>query len=110
MDTLDIEIEGKKYTLKANGYFMKKYHDLFKGNVIIDTYLATERKDMLLMAQLTYCAIETIDQSFDEWISSFKSPFFLLNSFNDIQNFLYQGIEPTVKYKGVSKEESKKNL
>lgn len=109
MDTLEIEIEGKKYTLKANGYFMKKYYDLFKGNIIIDTYLATERKDMLKMSQLTYCAIDEIDETFDEWIANFKSPFFLLEHFNEIQNFLLQGINPTVAYNGASVEESKKN-
>lgn len=109
MDTLNLELEGKKYTLKTNGYFMKKYNDLFKRNVIVDVYLVLERKDMLVLSQLTYCAIEDIDISFDEWLASFENPFFLLNSFNDIQEFLLQGMEPTVAYKGATTEDSKKN-
>lgn len=109
MDKLEIELEGKTYTLKANGYFMKKYYDLFKRNVITDVYLAMERKDMLVMSQLTYCAIENIEMTFDDWLSSFKNPFFLLNPFNDILNFLLRGMEPTVAYKGATTEDSKKN-
>lgn len=109
MDTLELELEGKKYTLKANGYFMKKYNDIFKRNVIVDAYLALEKKDMLCLAQLTYCAIENIEPTFNEWLTSFENPFFLLNSFDDILNFLMQGMSPTVSYKGTTVEDSKKN-
>ena len=43
---MKITIENKEYNLKANGKYMKKYHDLFKGNLIIDTYKAFEQNDL----------------------------------------------------------------
>ena len=54
---MKITIENKEYNLKANGKYMKKYHDLFKGNLIIDTYKAFEQNDLYIVAQLMYCAI-----------------------------------------------------
>lgn len=107
---MKLTIENKEYNLEANGYYMKKYHDLFKGNLIIDTYKAFEQKDLYVVAQLLYCAITDIEIDFDDWLKQFKNPYFILPYMVELQDFLLSGITPTVKYKGAEKDTKKKTI
>lgn len=108
---MKIKLEDKEYELKVNGYYMKKYQETFNSNIIIDTYKAGQQKDLVKLAQLTYCAIDDKENSlpsFDEWLSGFNDPFFILSQYDTIINFLMQGQTPTVDYKG--KKEVKKKM
>lgn len=107
---MKITIENKEYNLKANGKYMKKYHDLFKGNLIIDTYKAFEQNDLYIVAQLMYCAIEDIEINFEDWLDQFENPYFILPYKVDLQDFLLSGITPTVKYNGAEDDSKKKKI
>lgn len=106
---MKIKLEDKEFELEVNGYFMKKYYDLFQSNVIIDTYKAFETGDLYQTAKLTYCAIKEIDVSFEEWLISFKNPYFLLDEYEKIKKFMMKDMKPTVSYNG-SEEEKKTQI
>lgn len=108
---MEIKLEDRNYELKANGKFIKKYQELFKSNAVIDIYKASQTRDVLIMEQLTYCAIDE-SMPFDEWLDSFDTPFFVLNEFEKIAEYLMRGTTPTVDPKGnaSNSESSKKKM
>lgn len=93
---MKLTIEGRDFELKANGYLMKKYQEKFKETLVMAIYKVTTEKDMLACAKIIYCAAD-VEESFDEWLTSFKSPLFTLDYMTDVINFIVDGTEPTVK-------------
>lgn len=101
---MKIKLEDKTYEIEANGKFAKKYQETFNSNVLLDIFKADKQKDLLLMEQLTYCAIIGDNlPSFDEWIESFKTPFFILESFGDVLLYLQRDVTPTVQLENKKK-------
>lgn len=107
---MKIKLENKEYTLKANGAFMKKYQDCFHTSMMLDITIATQRADFLRVAQLAYCAIEGMEETFEEWLEGFETPCFLRpEEAKKILDYLSRECEPTVKPKKTTEEnESKK--
>jgi len=94
---MKVILEGREFELKANGYFMKKYHQEFKSNMMTDLALAAQKADSMKLAQLTYCAIQDCDMSFDEWLNSFETPCFIRPEVaNKVLTYLARDTEPTV--------------
>lgn len=94
---MKIALEGKTFELNANGYFMKKYQQTFKTNMMQDLALAAQGGDYLRLAQLTFCAIQNMDCTFDEWLNSFETPCFLRpDNASAILEYLARDTEPTV--------------
>lgn len=95
---MQIVLEGRKFEIMANGYFMKKYQETFeRGNFAVDLFRAIRASDMLLAAQLTYCAIQNCGQSFDEWLNSFETPCFINSERDRILEYLTRDTKPTVE-------------
>ena len=99
-----VELENRKYTVKANGSFMKKYQETFNENMMIALYKCSQEKDVYTCAKLTYCAINE-EMPFDEWIDSFETPLFMLASMDKILEYLIRSVEPTVKAENNATEE-----
>lgn len=105
---MKINLNNQDYELQANGRFMLDYQHYFKSNVIQDMYQATNEYDMLKMAQLVYISSGLKDISFEEWLSSFDSPFFLLPYMADLTVFFLNRMKPTVDSKSKGKSVKKK--
>lgn len=108
---MEVVLEGRKFDIQANGYFMKKYQETFeKSNFAIDLFRAIRSSDMLLIAQLTYCAIQGCSLSFDQWLSSFETPCFINSERDRILEYLTRDTKPTVELDQPSEasEDSKK--
>lgn len=100
-----VKLENREYELKANGSFMKKYQDKFKESFILALYKCTQEKDVYACARLIYCA-SNIEETFEEWIDSFKSPLFVLPVLDEVTEFFVKSSEPTVKPINNGKEEA----
>lgn len=95
---MKLTIEGREFTLSANGRFLKKYCDLFDENLTITLFNATQKRDPLSVAKLMYCAINE-DKSFDEWLESFNSPLFILPYMDKVIEYLLVDTTPKVEAK-----------
>ena len=104
---MKIILEDREYELKANGNFMKKYQDTFKGNLMQSLYKGMQEKDILECAKVTYCAIGE-EKSFDEWLDSFETPMFILPQMDNIYEYLVRSFTPTVQPKDNGQEKVKK--
>lgn len=93
---MKITIEGRDFELKADGYLMKKYQEKFKETLVMGIYKVTTQKDILACARIIYCSAD-IEESFDEWLKSFKSPLFVLDVMSEVIEFIVNGTDPTVK-------------
>ena len=95
---MKIVLENREFEIRANGYFMKKYQEAFeKSNFAIDLFRAIRTSNMLLIAQLTYCAIQNCSLSFDEWLNSFETPCFINSERDRILEYLTRDTKPTVE-------------
>lgn len=93
---MKITIEDREFELQVNGLLMKEYQEKFKETLVMGIYKVTTEKDVLACARIIYCAAN-IEESFDEWLASFKSPLFTLDVMPSVIEFIVNGTEPTVK-------------
>lgn len=105
---MEIKLEDKTYDIKANGYFLKKYQDIFKTSCVADVLRSIKTRDYLVVAQLIYASIDT-KESFEDWLKGFKSPFFVAPVYNVVMDFFINGIEPTVEPKQKKRQKAKVN-
>lgn len=103
---MKITLNNKEYTLECNGRLMKDYNNKFNANLIVDIYDATSKSDMLKMAQLFYVAAN-INETFDEWLSSFDDPFFMLPYMDELTIFFLNHSKPTIEGKDDGKNVKK---
>lgn len=101
------KLNGKEYELSCDGRFLRDYQRLFKSNLISDLYMATQKCDLLITAQLFYVAAK-IETPFDEWLSSFENPLFILPLHAELATFFLKATTPTVELKGDEKDVKKK--
>lgn len=102
---MKIKIESQEFEIKANGYFMKKYYDLFHANMMADLLRASVQKDPLATAQLTYCAIVEEKRTFEEWLNSFETPTFITEVSAKVLDYLIRDTKATVEPKETVKAE-----
>lgn len=95
---MEIKLENKTYEIKANGYFLKRYQDIFKTSCVADVLRCIKTRDYLVVAQLIYASLD-IKESFEEWLNSFENPFFIAPVFDSVLDFFINGLDPTVKPK-----------
>lgn len=100
-------LNGEEYELYCDGLFLKDYQSTFKSNLITDIYEATAKSNLLKMAQLFYVAAR-IKKPFDEWLSSFENPLFILPLQADLTLFFLTATKPTVEIKSDQKNLKKK--
>lgn len=106
---MKIVLESKEFELQANGLFLKRYGELFKGNALADFGNAVQQREPLSIARLTFAAITpTPAISFDEWLASFKNPFFIVEKADDILLFFMEQMTPTVEKEESGKQSEKK--
>ena len=103
-----VKLEDREFELKANGRFMKKYQETFNESLMTAMYKCSVEKDLFECAKLCYCAIEDIDMTFDEWLDSFETPMFMLESMDSVFAFLTRECKPTVEAEGKSEEKNSK--
>ena len=94
---MKVKLEEREFELKANGSFLKKYQETFGESMKLALYKGMRERDMLACAKLTYCAIASIDMSFDEWLDSFETPTFILGEMENIFKYLIRECTPTVE-------------
>lgn len=95
-----LKLEGKEYELNCNGRLMLDYQTAFKGaNLMVDIYEATKNMDLLKWAKIVYASAQ-VKESFEEWLGSFKDPFFLLPHINDLTEYFFAASNPTVPVEG----------
>lgn len=105
---MKIVLEGREYELKANGAFVLNYKKFFNGNAITELYNASQNRDLLAVAKLTYCAISPqLEESFEDWLNSFETPLFLASASQDILAYLFRDGTPTVENNDLKKTEKK---
>ena len=97
---MKLVLENREYDFKANGYFLKKYQETFPDDTFMKAIVKLfNEKDVYSCARLIYCGINE-EMSFDEWLNSFQSPIFCLDSTDKIGEYLTRKINPTVESKG----------
>ena len=102
---MKITIEGREFELSANGRFLQKFCKVFEENLTLVLYNAVQKRDPYAIAKLMFCAIDE-ENTFEEWLDSFKSPLFILPVQDKVIEYLFAETKPTVDSK--DSEDSKK--
>lgn len=103
---MKIIIENREFELKANGALMKTYQEKFKESLIVSLYKMNVEKDPLACAKIIYCSAD-VEEDFQNWLESFKSPLFTLEVMPKVLQYISTGVEPTVAPK---KNDNQKNV
>ena len=97
---MKVVLEGREFNIEANGSFFLRYSRLFHGNLFKDLYSALKERDMLITAQLIFASITpTPEETFEEWLNSFETPFFFFAESQNILEYLMRDATPTVEGK-----------